>query len=220
MRIHIEMPAWLSRFKKISGRTPGLLAAALVLIAGGSGFAYYRLVYLPGQATEEPDVQTAVVRQGDLVIYASGTGTLMASKEVNLSFETSGQVTGIFVEVGQQVKAGDLLAQVDDSDSQIAYAQARRNLAELTSPVALANAQQAIAQAEIDLANANSTLGFLISPIVLRREAELKKAEQVLSKAQAAVEASPSDGEMQEALEKAQTDLERARSTGKRTGLL
>ncbi len=217
MRLKFKMPAFLSKVKKpailsrLSKRTIWVLAAAIVLMGGG-GFAYYRLAYLPGQASEEPALQTAVVRQGDLVIYASGTGTLIAASEVDLGFETSGQVTGVFVEVGQEVEAGDLLAQVDDSDAQIAYTQAKRNLAELTSPVAIATAQQAIATAEIDLGNATSTLGYLISPIVLRRETELKAAEQALAEAQAAVEASPLDDGVQETLEAAQAALERAKA--------
>ncbi len=217
MRFNLKMPAFLSQVKKpailsrLSKRTIWVLTAAIVLIGGG-GFAYYRLAYLPSQASEEPALQTAVVRQGDLVIYASGSGTLIAANEADLGFETSGQVTGIFVEVGQEVKAGDLLAQVDDHDAQIAYAQAKRDLAELTSPAALAAAQQAIAAAEIDLANATSTLGYLISPIVLRRETELKEAEQALADARAIAEASPSDKGAQETLAAAQAGWERAKA--------
>ncbi|MFZ5818343.1 MAG: efflux RND transporter periplasmic adaptor subunit [Chloroflexota bacterium] len=215
MRLKFKMPAFLSKVKKpailsrLSKRAIWILAATIML-TGGGGFAYYRLTYLPGQASDEPALQTAVVRQGDLVIYASGTGTLIAANEVDLGFETSGQVTGVLVEVGQKVEAGDLLAQVDDSDAQIAYTQAKRDLAELTSPAVIAVAQQSIATAEMDLGDATSTLGYLISPVVLRRETELKEAEQALAEAQAAVEASPSDEAAQEALETAQAALERA----------
>lgn len=217
MRLKFKKPVFLPKTKKpailarLSQRTMWILAATIVLI-GGSGFAYYRMVYLPAQAAKEPLVQTAVVRQGDLVIYASGTGTLIAASEVDLGFETGGQVTGIFVEVGQKVEAGDLLAQVDDSDAQMAYAQAKRKLAELTSPVALATAQQEIASAEMEVGDAISTLGYLISPIVLRRETELREAEQALAEAQAAVEAAPFDETAQETFEAAQAAVERARA--------
>ena len=63
----------------------------LVLVAAG-GFAYYRLIYLPPQViTADSTLQTAVVRQGDLVIYASGTGTLISASQTNLAFKTGGK---------------------------------------------------------------------------------------------------------------------------------
>src|SRR5512143_3692605 len=74
-----------------------ILAAVLVVAAAG-GYAYYQVVYLPAQATAaEPAMQTATVRQGDLVIYASGTGTLISNDESDLAFETGGKVTKIDV---------------------------------------------------------------------------------------------------------------------------
>jgi multidrug efflux pump subunit AcrA (membrane-fusion protein) len=117
------------------------IALSVLLIAVTGGFAYYKLTYASAQATTEATLQTAIVRQGDLVLYASGTGTLVAADEVDLAFKTGGQVTDIPVAVGDQVETGDLLAQVDDTDAQIAYALAKRNLLELTSVAAVATAE-------------------------------------------------------------------------------
>src|SRR5512141_1475684 len=95
---------------KRSTRVIVILAVILVL-AGAGGYAYYAKVYLPSQiTTTTASLQTATVKQGDLVIYASGTGTLVASDEVDLAFQTGGQVTEIAVEVGDKVNAGDVLA--------------------------------------------------------------------------------------------------------------
>src|SRR4030042_429520 len=80
----------------LKGKPFWLMSAALVLIFAG-GFAYYELAFLPSTVAAEPGLQTATVRQGDLVIYASGTGTLIASDEVELAFKTGGQVAGLFV---------------------------------------------------------------------------------------------------------------------------
>ncbi|MFZ5909135.1 MAG: efflux RND transporter periplasmic adaptor subunit [Chloroflexota bacterium] len=215
MRLKFKMSAFLSKIKKpailsrLSKRAIWVLAAAVVLMGGG-GFAYYRMVYLPGQVSEVSTLQTAVVQQGDLVIYASGTGTLIAADEVDLAFTTAGQVTEILCEVSDQVKAGDLLATVDDTDAQVSYIQAKRNLADLISPAAIASAQQAIAQAEADLGDANSSLGYLISPSVLRWEGEVQEAEEALAEAQTALNASPGDEDAQKALEEAQAYLKRA----------
>ena len=42
------------------------------------------------------------------------TGSLLPDEEVELSFETSGKVVGIFFEEGTRVKKGDLLAKIND----------------------------------------------------------------------------------------------------------
>lgn len=180
-----------------------LIALIVLALAAGSGYAYYRLVYLPAQTAATPAMQTAVVRQGDLVLYASGTGTLISADQTNLAFKTGGQVKQIAVEVGQQVKAGDLLAQVDDTSAQIAYTQAKRALMELTSPSAIAEAQTALATAESSISTAQSQLEYVLGPNILYWEAQVGKAQQDLAAAQSAADKSPSDKDLQAALQKA-----------------
>jgi multidrug efflux pump subunit AcrA (membrane-fusion protein) len=206
----------IENFKKqrLSKKLTWIGLVLLILLAGGGGFAYYRLVYLPAQtASNEPAMQTATVRRGDLVIYASGAGTLIASDQVSLAFQTGGQVTDILVKVGDQVKTGDMLAQVDDTSVQIAYTQAKRNLAELTSLNAIATAQGAMATATTTLASARDHLAYIISPAVMHWEEEVAKAEQAVKDAQAIVDASPSDKTAQQNLKDAQAALERAQAS-------
>ena len=196
----------------LKGKPFWLMSAALVLIFAG-GFAYYELAFLPSTAAAEPGLQTATVRQGDLVIYASGTGTLIASDEVELAFKTGGQVAGLFVKVGNQVNAGDLLAEVDDSDIQIAYKQAKRSYLEQTSVNAVATAEQAIATAQEDLGSAVNHLMYLISPNVYNWEQEVVEAEGKVEAAREVAHVNPSDEEAQAALEKAETYLEYANAS-------
>lgn len=195
---------------KRSTRVISILVAIFIL-AGTGGYAYYTQIYLPSQTTTETaTLQTATVRQGDLVIYASGTGTLVASDEVNLAFKTGGEVTEINVKVGDKVKAGDVLAKVDDTDAQIAYTQAKRSLAELTSISAIATAQTTIATAMENLQDAISHLQYIISPAVYNAELLVAEKEQAVKDAQAAVDANPSSKEAQVALETAQDELKKA----------
>jgi macrolide-specific efflux system membrane fusion protein len=105
-------------FKKLSLSQKILWVGVIALIIlGGSGFAYYRLAYLPAQtaATAGTQIQTAVIRQGNLVIYASGSGTLIAQSSASFGFETSGQVTKVDVQVGDAVKAGQVLAELNSA---------------------------------------------------------------------------------------------------------
>ena len=182
-------------FKKLSlSKKIIWIGMIVLLLGGGGGYAYYRLAYLPAQVTGtgETQMQTAVVRQGDLVIYASGTGTLMAQSEASFGFETDGQVTKINVQVGDVVEAGQTLAELNSESATLAYQQAQRTLDELTSPVAIATAKQAVATAQDTLVTARTDLQYLISPAVQTWQERLAEAEDALAQAQAEAAANPS----------------------------
>jgi multidrug efflux pump subunit AcrA (membrane-fusion protein) len=137
-------------------------------------------------------MQTATVRQGNLIIYASGNGTLVAANQASFGFGTNGQVVKVNAKAGDLVQAGDLLAELDNSTQQIQYLQAKRALADMTSPYAIATANQNIATALKNVDTARGHLAYLLSPAVLYWEEQVAKAEQDLKDAQAAAETSPS----------------------------
>jgi multidrug efflux pump subunit AcrA (membrane-fusion protein) len=184
----LKLPAFLSKFPR---RTLLFLLAAVILSSAG-GFAYYRMAYIPAQQTDEPELQTATVRRGELVIYASGTGTLTAASEASFGFGTSGQVKSLYVKVGDVVETGQLLAELDNTTQEIQYTQAKRDLAELASPYAIATAEQAIAEAMLEVDSAYGHLAYLISPTVLYWEGEVARVESELVAARQEAEASPS----------------------------
>ena len=194
------------------------ILVTLLVLAGAGGYAYYSQVYLPSQTTAETtSLQTATIQRGDLIIYASGTGTLIAPDNVDLAFKTGGEVTAVNVEVGDRVAVGDILATVNDTDAQIAYAQAKRSLNELTSLSAVATAQSAIATAMTDLADAQSHLQYVISPQVYNAELAVVVKEQALKDAQAAVDANPFSAEAKTKLQAAQAEFLGAQEKLKKT---
>ncbi len=203
--VKFKLPAFLSRLSKKAAL--GITAALLIVAAGG--FAYYKLVYLPAQSiTTTASLQTTQIRQGDLVIYASGTGTLTSANENDLTFSTGGKVTEINVSVGEKVGAGDLLAKVDDTGTKIAYAQARRAYAELTSPSAIAAAQIAVADAQEEVVSAQNHLEYVLGPNILYWENEVAKAQAALTEAQTAADQDSSNKDLQTALQKAKDTLD------------
>ncbi len=186
---------------------PGLAIIVFLLL----GIAiYFPVATLNTKSTSEgtETLQTATSRTGELVIYASGSGTLIPADEVDLAFKTTGQVKTIYIEVGDQVEKGDLLAEVDDSDASIKYTQARRNLLELTSVAAVASAEEAVATAQSDLDSANNHLAYVISPAVFEWELEVEEAKQAVEDANAALEAAPEDEDLQAKVEKAEAYLD------------
>src|SRR5664280_192364 len=138
-----------------------IVLIVLVLAIGGGAYAYYQMQQTNAAAAvtaQQATLQTATARTGNIILRASGTGTLSAASESNLGFKTSGVLTTLNVQVGGQVKAGDLIAQLDSSKQQLALSQAQQALNELTSSSAIATAQQAIITAQTNLANAQNVL--------------------------------------------------------------
>jgi len=62
------------------------------------------------------DQTTTTIRKGDIRVSSFGSGTLVSAFDINLAFDTGGIVEEILVEVGDEVKAGQVLAMLDDQD--------------------------------------------------------------------------------------------------------
>jgi len=142
------------------------IALSVILILSAAGFAYYKMVYIPAQATNaaklaSQTIQTAVVQQGDLTIYARGTGTLIARDEIKLGFGTGGPISGLNVRIGDKVHKGDVLA-VQGNRERLEVAVAADQISVLNAKNALQvledNSAMMAAQAQLDLANATIAL--------------------------------------------------------------
>jgi HlyD family secretion protein len=201
----IENHPWLARVPKRLIR-PGLAILALLVLGSAIYFPIISSNSKTTTAATKP-LQTSTARQGDLVLYASGSGTLISAEEVDLAFRTSGQVKAVYIKVGDQVKKGDLLAEVDDTSAQIQYEKAKRTLTQLTTVGAVASAQEAVAAAQTELVSAIRHLEYLIGPDVYKWELEVQKAEQALEQAKTAAEAAPSDEQAQQKLKDAEAYL-------------
>jgi membrane fusion protein, macrolide-specific efflux system len=83
------------------------LGAALVL----AGYYAWRTWLAGGNAAGE--YLTAVVQRGDVEDTVGATGTLQPRDFVDVGTQVSGQLKVVNVQIGQTVKAGDLLAEID-----------------------------------------------------------------------------------------------------------
>jgi HlyD family secretion protein len=194
----------------ISGRIRWLLVAVVILaVAGGAAF-YYTNSTQASTPTETP-VQTSTAFRGDIVLYANGTGTLAPANEASFGFGTSGQIVELNVKIGDTVEAGQVIGKMDDTEVQAAYEQAKRNLADLTTPAAIAAAEQSVADAEVSIYNAKQDLGYLISSDVFYWEGKVAEAEETLKSAEADGGESPS-AEQKSKIDEAGTALSRARN--------
>ncbi len=96
-------------------------------------------------AAATPALQTAKVRTGDLIVTASGAGTVVPAEQVKIGFRSSGVLTELNVGLGDSVKTSQVLARLEE------------NLQAEADFQALFTAQ-GIAQAELALVNAQDAL--------------------------------------------------------------
>ena len=89
-----------------------------------------------GETTE----QLVEVVKGDLMVSVSGSGNIEASREARLSFGSGGRIERIYVEEGDEVSKGEVLAELDTDALELAKTQAE---------VALTQAQLALTQAQL-----------------------------------------------------------------------
>jgi len=144
------MPAWRSR-KTL------LFLIPVAALAGIGAVAYFGASASAAAGGDEEELQTATARRGDLSLVATGTGTLIPATEVDLGFDTSGELAQILVVVGDVVEAGQVLARLEPTSAETALAEAEAELREMTSPLAVAQAHLAVADAQEALESAQYT---------------------------------------------------------------
>jgi membrane fusion protein, multidrug efflux system len=107
LQLPISLRTKLARWIALSG----------VVIVLGLG-STYRLIQapaptLPAAMPSVIPVQTAFAAQGDVPIYFDGLGTVMAFNTVTVTTRVDGQLQRVNFVEGQDVKTGDVLAQID-----------------------------------------------------------------------------------------------------------
>ncbi|MFW1886609.1 biotin/lipoyl-binding protein, partial [Acinetobacter nosocomialis] len=64
---------------------------------------------------QQPQYHPAEVTRGDIENYVLATGTLDETKLISVGAQVSGQVKKMYVQRGDQVKQGQLIAQIDST---------------------------------------------------------------------------------------------------------
>jgi len=159
-------------FKKI--KLPSrkvLIIIGVVILAIAGGATYYLMTRRPQMPTTAVFGQrygTSTVREGEISVTATGTGTLVANRQAKLSFSIDGTVEKINVKVGEKVKKGDVLAKratlstlsSEVTSTTLALVTAQKELQDLkdNASAAIGNAQLAISTDKKNLADAEAGL--------------------------------------------------------------
>jgi macrolide-specific efflux system membrane fusion protein len=106
--------------------------AALFVILSGLAFGWV-------QFTKNDEIAAPImakVERGSVVESVLASGMLEASQLVSVGARASGQIETLAVALGDQVKAGDLIARIDSQDQQNTVLQADADLANITAQIA------------------------------------------------------------------------------------
>lgn len=146
--------------------SPWRLAAGAVVL-GGAAWAIRHYYFAPPAA---PQVITAKVSVEDVEDTVLASGTIQAQKEVSVGAQVSGQIKRLYVDLGDKVTKGQLVAEIDSTTQ-------NNTLRNAEAQVALLNAQRG-------------------AKLALRRQAELAfKRKQELVKLDAGSKAELEDAE-------------------------
>src|SRR5882672_4269508 len=162
---------------------------ACLAVAGAvaAGLGWYMLREAAPAATGKPagtppvTVVAAAAQQQDVPVYLSGLGTVQAYNTVTVKPRVDGSLDKIAFIEGQDVKAGDLLAQIDPRPLQATLAQAVAHQA---------SDQAQLANAKLDLQRFTSlaTREFATRQSVDTQKATVAQFEAALQGDQAAID--------------------------------
>lgn len=176
---------------------PARLVTAGIIIAGIAlgGYVFSQTLF----AQQSTTLMTSVVSRGDVEETVLATGTLKPVRLVAVGAQASGRITAVKVGLGQTVKAGDLIAEIDsvtqENDlrtAEAALANVKAQLAEKQATLVLNRqnltrqnemvAKHAVSQADYDSAAADLNV---TQAQIVALEAQIKQAEVAVETAKA-----------------------------------
>ncbi len=168
----MELPL-LGKVKRPLPVLMGLMATGIVLVGGATFFAI---------APKKPKIDlaklTVPVQAQNLTVRITANGTVQPIQSVNLSPKTSGRLAKLFVEQGDQLQQGQMVAQMENAELQAQLAKAKADLNQAQARLAESKAgsrKEEIdqAQARLDQAKANLDAALAKKP----REVDQAKAQ-------------------------------------------
>mgnify|MGYP001602558593 CR=1 FL=1 len=138
-----------------------ILIYPLLIISAIAGIVYY-------VRREPPKVETLTVKRGSVVQEVIVTGKIQPSEDVDLAFEKAGKVRKVYFKIGDTVREGDVIAELDRTElsadllqAEAAVATQRAKLDELkrgTRPEAIRIQEVKVRNAEVALEDAKQNL--------------------------------------------------------------
>lgn len=214
------------------------IIAIFIVLGGIVSFAYLRPKQSQnpgpggafGRGPQEALVETQPVSADNIAKVVAVTGTINARAEIEVYPKQSGEIVKLLVDVGDRVKAGQVIASVESKTYELQLKQAEADLAsakasyDKNSSLAFINSETSFKQAKSNLDRLSSVLKQSEIDLQLQAkqaEATIKKSTSDLKIAQARLDAAISGAREQEKeqakarVENAKRNLERLKALQK-----
>jgi macrolide-specific efflux system membrane fusion protein len=181
----------------------------VVLVCAIVGFVTYKL-------TNKPPKQFMTISpiKTDVVETVIATGTLVGLTEVNVGAQVTGQVQKLYVKLGDKVKKGDMIAEIDPRTQ-------LNNIKEAKASLKIAKANLAKQQALYKMQNAEYNRQVKMRKSNATSDADLEVALANMEQTKAAI--TSCEAEIEKALisvDNAQTNLEYTKITAPQDGVV
>lgn len=186
-----------------------LLIIALVLIVAAGGAWYW---YGEGKTETKTAPRTVAVTKGDIENTVLATGMLEASSLVSVGAQVSGIIKNVDVKLGQTVKAGDLIVEIDSTNQENAVKSAEASLANIEAEKAGQEATIAQAQSAFDRAQNMQAQNLMSAADYESAKATLESAKAKLKSYEAQIE------QAKISVETAKVDLSHTKITAPSSG--
>jgi len=208
----------------------------LALMAGGGWWWSQR------SAQSAVQYRTATIERGPLQASVSASGTVNPVTQVSVGTQVSGQVRAVYVDFNTEVKAGQLIAEIDPQtfEYRLSSTQADLDASRAAVQIAVANSASSranVSRAQSDLAEAQRThernvnlvgQGFIAQSEADRTRAVMISAQESLKAVQALVGVSEAQiksaqanvAQREAAVAQARIDLSRTRITSPVDGIV
>ena len=213
-----------------------LLVLLLALLAGGGWWWWSR------SGASAVQYRSATLERGNLQATVSASGAVNPVKQVSVGTQVSGQVRDVFVDFNSEVKAGQLIAQIDPQTLEYRLNSALADLDASNAAVAIAQANAASARANVSRArtelaeaqrNHDRNLSLVAQGFIAQSEADrtraalasaqesLKAVEALVGVSEAQISSARANVKQREAaVSQARVDLSRTRITSPVDGIV
>ena len=186
--------------------------AIIVAVMASTGWWYLRS---RGQEKQSTMLPTATVERGDLRVTVAATGMLEPLTTVEVKSRTGGEIEKLYVEAGDYLKAGDLIAQLDPTQLQdkVDQAQAQVDTADARLAQARYSAQAQHEQTQTGIQESRAALEASrarLRQAQVQLEQTRATSEQDIVQAQARLRSAQAKLAEATAQENAQPELTRA----------
>lgn len=159
------------------------LAALAAIIAGGAGLAYWR-----NQASQAGAYTTVKVARADIQETVSALGVLVPAQYVDVGAQVSGQLIKLPVALGDTVKQGQLVAEIDPTRYAAQVGEDLALIADLSAQLAGSQAKLALTRWTYDRTSRLTPVGGATEQALEQSKSDLKAAETTVASLRAQID--------------------------------